>query len=102
MFKSRKIGKNNEILQKSYWTFVTIYTLFEIFIFCPKIKLWFPEKMVDFFEWKTRENVVVLDFLAVNNVDFTRKIDKKMLGQKLVKMLEVCKNWIFGQKFPKI
>ena len=23
-------------------------TLFEIFIFCPKIQLWFPEKIVDF------------------------------------------------------
>ena len=52
--------------------------MFEIFIFCPKIQLWFPEK--------TRENVVVLDFLAVDNFDFTRKIDKKFLGEKLVKM----------------
>ena len=26
----------------------TFYTLFEIFIFCPKIQLWFPEKIVDF------------------------------------------------------
>ena len=53
------------------------FTLFEIFIFCPKIQLWFPEKIVDFFGWKTRENVVVLDFLAVDNFDFTRKIVKK-------------------------
>ena len=52
-------------------------TLFEIFIFCPEIQLWFPEKIVDFFfGWKTRENVVVLDFLAVDNFDFTRKIVK--------------------------
>ena len=29
-----------------------------------------------FFGWKTRENVVVLDFLAVDNFDFTRKIVK--------------------------
>ena len=50
--------------------------------------------------WKTRENVVVLDFLAVDNFDFTRKIvKKKNLGEKLVKMLGVCQNWIFGQKF---
>ena len=27
-----------------------------------------------FFGWKIRENVVVLDFLAVDNFDFTRKI----------------------------
>ena len=31
------------------------------------------------FGWKTRENVVVLDFLAVDNFDFTRKIVKKIL-----------------------
>ena len=52
------------------------YTLFEIFIFCPRIQLWFSEKMVKFFGWKTRENVVVLGFLAVDNFDFMRKIVK--------------------------
>ena len=57
-------------------------TLFEIFIFCPKIQLWLPEKIVDFLGWKTRENVVVLDFLAVDNFDFTRKIVKKKFGRK--------------------
>ena len=31
-----------------------------------------------FFMWKTRENVVVLDFLAVANFDFTKKIVKKI------------------------
>ena len=30
-----------------------------------------------FWGWKTRENVVVWDFLAVDNFDFTRKIVKK-------------------------
>ena len=39
---------------------------------------------------KTRENVVVLDFLAVGNFDLTRKIDKKELGDKLVKMSGFC------------
>ena len=56
-----------------------------MFIFCPKkIQLSFPQKIVDFFcGGKTRENVVVLDFLAVDNFDFTRKIVKKVLGEKL-------------------
>ena len=40
--------------------------------------------------WKTRENVMVWDFLAVDNFDITRKIVKKILGEKLVKMLEFC------------
>ena len=38
---------------------------------------------------KTREYVVVSDFLAVDNFDFTRKIVKTILGEKLVKMLGV-------------
>ena len=64
------------------------YTLFEIFIFRPKIQLWFPGKIVDdFLGWKTRENVVVLGFLAVDNFDFTRKIVQKKFWWKLVKML---------------
>ena len=42
---------------------------------------------------------MVLDFLAVDNFDFTIKIVKKKLGEKLVKMLGFCQNQIFGQKF---
>ena len=59
----------------------------------------FPIKIVDFLGWKSRENIVVLDFLDVDSFDFTRKIVKKNLGEKLVKMLGFCQNWIFGQKF---
>ena len=55
--------------------------------FSPKIQLWFIKKIVDFGGWKIRENVVVLDFLAVDNFDFTKKIVEKKLGEKLVKML---------------
>ena len=45
-----------------------------------------PRKFVDLFWVKTRENAAVLDFLAVDNFDFTRKIVKKKLVEKLVKM----------------
>ena len=38
------------------------------------------------------ENVVVLDFLTVDNFDFTRNVAKKILGEKLVKMLGFCQN----------
>ena len=47
----------------------------------------FPWKLSIFLGWKTRENVVVLDFLAVDNFDFTRKIVKKIWGENLAKML---------------
>ena len=42
---------------------------------------------------------MVLDFLAVDNFDFTRKIVKKKFCEKLVKMLGFCQDSIFGQKF---
>ena len=38
----------------------------------------------------TRENAAVFDFLAVDNIDITKKIVKKILGEKLVKMLGIC------------
>ena len=44
---------------------LSTYTLIEIFIFCPKIQLWFPEKIVDFFGWKTRENVGLVAFITL-------------------------------------
>ena len=58
-----------EILKKN--------TLFEIFIVVQKFNF-------DF--------LVVLDFLPVDNFDFTRKIVIKDLGEKLVKALGVCQN----------
>ena len=80
--------------RKSLCTVTYFRTLFEIFVFCPKIQLWFPEKIVEFLGWKTRENVVVLDFLAVDNFDFTRKIVKTIW----VKNSWKYQNSIFGQK----
>ena len=46
--------------------------------FVQKFNFDFPRKLSIFFGWKTRENGVVLDFLAVGNFDFTRKIVKKI------------------------
>ena len=42
---------------------------------------------------------MVLDILAVDNFDFTRKIVKKDLGEKLVKMLGVLSKLNFWTKF---
>ena len=50
-----------------------------------------------FFWEKNSRNVVVLGFLAVDNFDFTRKIFKKKLGEKLVKMLGFCQNWFLDK-----
>ena len=49
-----------------------------------------PKKIVELFSVKTRENAAVSDPLAVGNFDFTRKIVKNILGEKLVKMLGIC------------
>ena len=86
---SRTRFTNLERRFSTIWIFQFFLSIapFEIFIFCPKIQLWFPEKIVYIFGWKTRENVVVLDFLAVDNCDFTRKIVKKNLDEIFVEML---------------
>ena len=109
-------------MQLSFKLLLADYTLFEMFNFCTKIQLLFLEQIVDFFGWKTHENVVVLDFLAVDNFDFTRKIvdfyfgwkthenvvvpdflpidnfdftRKKKIGEKLAKLNFWTKIWLF-------
>ena len=52
----------------------------------------FPRQIVELFWVKTRENAAVLDFLAADNFDFTRKIVKKNLSEKLIKMLGFYQN----------
>ena len=47
--------------------------------FVQKFNFDFPRKIVLLFWVKTRENAAVLDFLAVDNFDFTRKIVKKKI-----------------------
>ena len=42
----------------------------------------FTRRIVELFWVKTRENAAVLDFLAVVNFDFTRKIVKKKIWVK--------------------
>jgi len=44
---------------------------------------------------KNRENVEFWDFLAVDNFDFTRKMVKKIFGEKLVKIEFLNKNLTF-------
>ena len=39
---------------------------------------------------KPRENAAVLDFLMFDSFDFTKKIVKNILVEKLVKMLGIC------------
>ena len=56
--------------------------------FLSKIPALISRENCRFFWVKTRENVVVLDFLAVDTFDFMRKIVKKVLDEKIVKMLE--------------
>ena len=99
-------NKDNIIVKQIWnWPFISNFqnsnmphTVRNLYL-CPKIQLWFSVKIFRFFGWKTCENVVILDFLAVDNFDFTRKKKKKKFGEKLVKMLWFCQNWIFGQKF---
>ena len=58
--------------------------------FVQKFNFDFPRKIVELFWVKTRETAAVLDILAVDNFDFTRKIVKKKFGWKTRKMLVIC------------
>ena len=94
-----------QLIYVSFWFNATFFSALsqptptKSSFFVHKFNFDFPIKLSIFRGWKTRENVVVLGFLAVDNFDFTRKIVKKNLGEKLVKMLGFGQNWIFGQKF---
>ena len=70
----------------------SIHTVRNLHFLSKKFNFDNPRKLSNFFGVKTRENLVVLDFLAVDNFDFTRKIVKKILGEKLVKILGFCQN----------
>ena len=70
-----------------------IFTLFEIFIFCLKIQLWFPEKIVELFWVKNSWKCCGFRLFAVENFDFTRKFVKTFFSEKLVKMSAFCQNW---------
>ena len=74
-------------------------TLFEIFIFCSKIQLWFLEKIVDFLGLKNSWKCCGFGHFSCWQLWFHEKNCKKKLGEKLVKMLGFCQNWIFGHKF---
>ena len=64
-------------------------------IFVQKFNFDFPRKL-SIFGVKTRENVVVLDFLALD-FDFTRKNVKNIWVKTRENVF--CQNWFFGQKF---
>ena len=66
---------------------MTTYTVRNLNFLSKNSTLISQEKLSKKFWVKTRENAEVMDFLAVENFDFTRKIVKKILGGKLVRML---------------
>ena len=75
-----------------------LHTLFQIFIFCTKIQLWYPEKIDDFFWVKNSWKCCGLGLFSCWQLWFHEKNCQKNLAEKLVKMLGGCQNWIFGQK----
>ena len=59
-----------------------MHTVRNLHILYKKINFDFPRNIVELFWMKIRENAAVLDFLAVDNFDFTRKIVNKKFGVK--------------------
>ena len=77
---------------------LAVGTLFEIFIFCPKIQLWFPEKIVEFVLGENSRKCCGNGLFSCWQLWFHEKNCPKNLGEKLVKMLGFCQNWIFWTK----
>ena len=57
-------------------------TLFEIFIFCPKIQLWFPDKIVDFFGVKNSWKCCGFELFSCWQLWLHEKICQKKIGWK--------------------
>ena len=74
------------------------YKLKRSSIFVQKFNFDLPIKLSIFGGWKTRENVVVLDFLAVDNFDFMRKNCQKKFGWKTRENVEVVSKLNFWTK----
>jgi len=75
-------------------------------VFVQKFNFDFPRKIVQLFWVKNREIAAVLDFLAVDNFDFTRNIVKKKFGWKTREIVVVLDflavdNFYFTRKIVK-
>ena len=88
------------------------FTMFEIFIFCPKIQLWFPEKKCRIVLGENSWKCCGLGLFTCWQLWFHEKNCQKNLGWKTrenvgdcwqlwfpEKIVLFCQNWIFGQKF---
>ena len=82
LIKFKKTEFDYENLTKIQKLFLNSQNFFEFLckssFFVQKFNFDFPRKLSIFLRKKTRENVVVSEFLAVDNFDFTRKIVKKI------------------------
>ena len=98
MYRSNYFSANSSCSR--FYIFVFFFTLFEIFIFFPKIQLWFPEKNCRIVLGENSWKCCVFGFFSCWQLWFHEKnCQKNIWGEKLVKMLGFCQNWIFGQKF---
>ena len=77
-------------------------TLFEIFIFCPKIQLWFPEKIVHFWGVKNSWKCCAFGLFSCWQLWFHEKNCQKKIGWKtrenvgvLSKLNFRTKIWLF-------
>ena len=69
--------------------------------FVQKFNFDLPKKIVELF-WVTRENAAVLDFLAIDNFDFTRKIFGRKTRQNVGDLnFLVVDNFDFPRKIVK-
>ena len=85
-FEGKIISKIGNVFSNSTFSCLQLemisVTLFQIFIFCPKIQLWYPEKNCPIVLGETRENAAVLEFLSCWQLWFHEKNCQKNLGWK--------------------
>ena len=90
---------SHEIEERPSFFWFSAHTIRNLHFLSENSTLTSRENCRFFWGWKIRENVVVLDFLAVDNFDFTRKIVKKKFGWKtrgvLSKLNFWTKIWLF-------
>ena len=74
-------------------------TLFEIFIFCPKIQLWYLERNCRIVLGENSWKCCSFGLFSCWQLWFHEKNLSKTFLVKNVKLLGFCQNWIFGRNF---
>ena len=99
-FSTKYIAKNlhSQLLKCCWKSLIFGDTLFEIFILCPKIQLWFPEKIVNFLGVKNSWKCCGFGLFSYWQLWFHEKNFQKNLGWKTCENVGVLSKLNFRTK----